>query len=62
MIDDEHSEWFNLCALVTKKAPDSTLENMVSAEKVRRTDNPAKRMRACLDPWKLNEALVRETY
>ena len=37
-------------------------ENMVSAEKVRRTDIPAKRNRVCLYPRELNGALVREPY
>ena len=33
-----------------------------SAEKFRRADIPAKRIRVCLDPRQLNEALVREPY
>ena len=49
MKDDEHSERVNSYVLVTKKAPDAMLENIVSAGKVRRTDVPAKRIRLCLD-------------
>ena len=37
-------------------------DNMVSAEKVRIRDIPAKSNRVCLDPRELNEALVREPY
>ena len=62
MKDDEHSEWVNSYVLVTKEAPDGTFENMVTAEKVRRTNVPAKRIRVCLHPRELNETLVREPY
>ena len=62
MRDDEHSEWVKVYVLVTKKGPDSMLENMVSAEKVRRTDIPAKGSRIWLDLRELNEALVKEPY
>ena len=62
MRDDKHSEWVNSYVLVTKKAPHGTPENIVSAEKVGRTDVPAKRIRVCLDHREWNEALVREPY
>ena len=62
MRDDEHSEWVNSYVLVTKNAPDGLPENMVSAEKVRRADIPAKRIRVNLDPWEFNDTLVRELY
>ena len=62
MRNDEQPEWVNSYVLVTKKAPDRTPENMVSAEKVRRIDIPAKRIMVCLDPRELNEALIRKPY